>query len=467
MSKFESYHFYKSFSVTRAGFITPIFTGLLSACSSGLIVYIISKSQQKLSTTYHRLMAFMSAFDIISSIFVAVGSTMMPSDNIYKFEGPMLGNKVTCQIQGWLIVFALLGATSLYACLTWYFVCSIAFTLESTRIRKHIEPLMYSYSIIIASFVPSYYLSKDLINPNPNDIFCTISPYPESCDDEKWYDWSNCTWSDGIVDEYFSSVVVAVGVLLFHFILIVVGMSIILWTVHKNRQEINAMQLECNNDETMYDDNDEREESQNAADMRDLKTFRVVMLQALMYIAAFFLTWSFNFFSEVFNIANYTLDACNCVFFPLQGFWNLLIFLFDKTYFIQQRQRGEEVTFYKAIKAILSSPSDAPELIVSNISTVIESNEPPSAIRLVDRPSYVSDVLDSMIGSEYDDISQLRENVSINHDILSSSSPSYGYKSELVSFKSSVASAEQSIARAEMTNVRNKFKPVKKERNDV
>jgi hypothetical protein len=330
---------------------------------------------------------------------------------------------------------------------------------------------MYSYSIIIASFVPSYYLSKDLINPNPNDIFCTISPYPESCDDDKWYDWNNCTWSDGIVDEYFSSVVIAVVVVLFHCIMIVVGMSIILWTVHKNRQEINAMQLECDNDKTLYDDNDQREESKNASDMRDLKKSRVVMLQALIYIAAFFLTWSFNFFSEVFNIANYTLDACNCVFFPLQGFWNLLIFLFDKTYFIQQRQRGEEVTFYKAIKTILSSPSDAPELIVSNISTVVVSSEPASAIRdeptnsqLVDRPSSESDVLNSMIGSEYDDISQLRGNMSIIH---SSSSPSYGYKSELVSSKSSVASAERSIARAEMTNVRIKFKPVKKERNDA
>ena len=94
--KLESYYFYKPFAATVADFIVPMVTGTLSACSSGLIIYIILRSQQKLTTTYHRIMAFMSAFDIISSIFIALGTIMMPSDTVYKYAGPLLGNKVTC-----------------------------------------------------------------------------------------------------------------------------------------------------------------------------------------------------------------------------------------------------------------------------------------------------------------------------------------------------------------------------------
>jgi hypothetical protein len=440
-------------------------TGLLSACSSGLIIYIISMSQQKLSTTYHRIMTCMSCFDIISSIFFALGTIMMPSDNIYKLAGPMLGNKVTCQAQGWLTTFGIAGCTSLNACLAWYFVSSIAFKVDAEKIKKRIEPVMYSYAILVALVVPSFYVSKDFINPNPNDSFCTISPYPESCDEEKWYDWNECTWRDGVIDDYFASVVLAIVMLLFHFILIVAGMSIILWTVSRNRQEINALRDICSNHghgKDLDDDSDERERigTKNAADMRDLKRTRVVIFQALMYIAAFFLTWVFNFFSEVFNIANYSLDACNSFFFPLQGLWNLLIFLYDKTYLIQQSRKG--VSIYQAVKEILSSPSDAPEFVVSNISHVMITTESvierdqPNVDDIYENPYDVSVIELSMIGSEYDGISNLRDNMSTN-------GMSHGVSlSGVVSSNSAINSSERSIARAEILNIRQRVQRIQK-----
>ena len=198
---FSSHNFYKPFTACIAGFVVPMVTGTLSACSSGLIIYIISRSQQKLTTTYHRIMAFMRTFDIISSIFIALGTIMMPSDTMYKFAGPLLGNKVTCQIQGWFIVFGIGGSTSLNACLTWYFVCSIVFKMKASNIRKYIEPCMYIYTFAIALFGSIFYLSKDLLNPNAHDTFCTAVAYPESCDEDKWYDWNHCNWSEGDLED--------------------------------------------------------------------------------------------------------------------------------------------------------------------------------------------------------------------------------------------------------------------------
>jgi hypothetical protein len=51
-----------------------MFTGLLSACSSGLTMHIILKSPQKVTTAHHRIMVCTSAFYIITSLFVAQGA---------------------------------------------------------------------------------------------------------------------------------------------------------------------------------------------------------------------------------------------------------------------------------------------------------------------------------------------------------------------------------------------------------
>ena len=84
--------------MTTAGFIVPTITGILSTCCSVLILYAIYKSPHKLSTTYHRIMAMMSIFDILASVCIAFTTLPMPSDDIVRFAGPMLGNHVTCQM---------------------------------------------------------------------------------------------------------------------------------------------------------------------------------------------------------------------------------------------------------------------------------------------------------------------------------------------------------------------------------
>jgi MFS family permease len=453
--KLENFYFYKPFAATIAGFSVQMVTGTLSACSSGLIIYIISRSQQKLSTTYHRIMAFMSAFDIISSLFIALGTIMMPSDTMYKYAGPLLGNKVTCQIQGWLVVFGIGGGTSLNACLAWYFVCSIAFKMKASRIRKYIEPAMYIYIVIIALFVPSFFLSKDLLNPNSYDTFCTIVAYPESCDEDKWYDWNHCTWSEGDLEDYFRYVNISFVVIGMQFSLIVVGMSIILWTTFRNNREIKSLLVIENTNHRSHNHaspsgrNSTVEEqvpgAQSTDSLRSLKYTRILMLQALMYIGSFMFTWVFTVLSGTFNIASIELDAINSVLFPLQGFWNMLIFLYDKTYLIRQHDKhGRDISFCMAFKQILTSPSHTPTFIVSSISIVNieprDEDDPdePNDIRL---PSHMPDIGLSQIGSEYDGLSEVRGQGG-DYSVVQDSSSSIDVNSNAVSEVGKVSSLE-------------------------
>ena len=354
MTDLESFNNYKPITSTIAGFILPLLSGTLSACSSGLIIYIISRSQQKLSTTYHRIMAFMSAFDIISSIFIALGTIMMPSDTMYKFAGPMYGNDATCQAQGFLIAFGVGGGTSLNACLAWYFVLQIVFKVEYSKMRIYIEPIMYFYTLIIATIVPSLYLINDLFHPNPYDSFCTISTYPDSCDEYQWYNWNLCTWGEHEDTKSF----VATLVISLQFGWIVIGMTLILWTAYTRKREVRISNTH---------DLEHRTTAPKTPDI--LTDTKSLEFQAIMYISAFILTWLFNLISVAFGSSNYEMDLLNSILFPLQGFWNLIIFLYDKTYFTRQNE-NDSLSFWQSVRTLISTPSKSLTVLVSNIGTI-------------------------------------------------------------------------------------------------
>ena len=113
-------------------------------------------------------------------------------------------------------------------------------------------------------------------------------------------------------------------------------------------------------------------DAQSTESLRSLKYTRVLIFQALMYIGAYFLTWIFTHLSSAFNIASVELDAINSVLFPLQGFWNFLIFLYDKTYIL--RQSGSRVSFFDAAKQVVGSPSKVQSVLFYDLSVVLEES---------------------------------------------------------------------------------------------
>jgi hypothetical protein len=430
-SSFKSIYSYEPFTATMAGFILPIFTALLSAFSSGLILYIISKSHEKLSITHHRIMAFMSMFDIISSIFIALGTIMMPSDSMYQLAGPMLGNQVTCQIRGWLTGFSVIGATASNACLSLYFVIKIVFNVEATKVRYRLEPVMCGYTLFLACFVPTFYLSKDLIHPNPFDGVCNVIPYPESCDEQRWYDFSMCVWDEDVLNEYTSSIILFEIVLGVHFGFIVISMCIVLWKATMLNREIKildaALKATNTNDSSLDVNTPEAAlPSFNGMTcrndmlffMRDLRYDRIFVLQAVMYVFAYMLTWMVTFGSNTLYIANIQLDIADSILYPLQGLWNLFIFLIDKAYHL--RQIDESMTCMQSVRKVLFSPSDVPALVLTNMPTteLIQSNRPPREAALQEQicESSVQELSLISVDIENEDTSLFRSIVQSSKD---------------------------------------------------
>ena len=92
--------------------IVPRLTGTLSAISSLTIIYLIVRSNNRLSTIYHRILFFMSVSDVISSIGMALTTIPMPTEMPQEKElgfywpGNRYGNEGTCSAQGFAIMVA-------------------------------------------------------------------------------------------------------------------------------------------------------------------------------------------------------------------------------------------------------------------------------------------------------------------------------------------------------------------------
>jgi hypothetical protein len=107
------------FASSQADLVLQVVLGSMSTFSSALILYIIYKSPMKLRTTYHRIMALLSTFIILTSLPMALATLPIPSSYV-SYKGLTLGTYGTCTAQAFLINFGNGGAIDTALCLAWY-----------------------------------------------------------------------------------------------------------------------------------------------------------------------------------------------------------------------------------------------------------------------------------------------------------------------------------------------------------
>jgi hypothetical protein len=288
---------------------------------------------------------------------------------VVDFEGPMIGNKRTCQAQGYFIVFGMAGGGSLYMCLSWYFVLSITFKMKLDTIKRWVEPSFYLYSIVLALFVSSYYLSKNLISIDMSDPFCSFAKGYSSCystpdgvymciddDPSRRFEFNQARTI------FFFLVAITVG-------LILLAMMIILITLSKQIIDIKSAIKAQNSSGMIHECNDEIIVP-NETLIKELRYSRIQIVQALMYIASNFLTWMFMIIPMILDfgagtLTAITLDVLKTILFPMQGVWNLIIFVYDKVYII--RQVDESLTLWQAVQSLIVHPDQVPVVAVANI----------------------------------------------------------------------------------------------------
>jgi hypothetical protein len=151
--------------------------------------------------------------------------------------------------------------------------------------------------------------------------------------------------------------------------LVTTTMMITLVTIFKQIIAIKAAIKSKHSSEDVHENNDDIPFS-NETLIKELRYSRVQVVQALMYIAAYFLTWVFMIVPMVVrldpgSLEMISLDVFKIILFPMQGFWNLVIFAYDKVYNIHQV--NDSLTHWQAIKSLLLYPEEIPEITLANV----------------------------------------------------------------------------------------------------
>ena len=82
------------------GMSITVVVSLASATTSALVIYLILRSETKLSeSVFHRIFLCISVADTIHYLSMSASTLPMPKDMIYtNYEGLILGNDLTCAI---------------------------------------------------------------------------------------------------------------------------------------------------------------------------------------------------------------------------------------------------------------------------------------------------------------------------------------------------------------------------------
>ncbi len=340
------------FSLTQLGWILPTTSASISFVFSILVISFISRSQD-LSNSYHRIMLFMSSWDVVSSLAIALTTVPMPSDvhDVYPFANGAFGSTSTCTIQGFAIVWGAIYTVWSNVALNIYYVCTIRFGMSNKTLNRRILPLMLGIGTIqvcIFSYIGS---SLEIVNPRPFEPYCLVGSYPHDCIENESVECIRGDVSMSTVRSLRFAFMIIIGLCFF---CIVTSLVLVVEAVFKT--EIGWMQ-------------------DYGRENASLTNTRTAMRQALMYIGAFFLTWVWliTTVSTSDEATSNIITALKIFFQPLQGFFNAAIFFSNKVSLLCKAD--PRLTRFAALRQTILSPSTVPRMLLSQIGEVDAGGE--------------------------------------------------------------------------------------------
>jgi hypothetical protein len=350
----------ESFIVTKAGIIIAMVTGSISFLSSMIIISIVLRSMSGTKTTYHRIILCLSSADCFTSLAIALTTIPMPKDVIYPFDMPSYGNIATCEAQGLVYIMGTGLVFCMNGILNIYYLCTLRYNMTEKTFRCYLEIPLYIASLAISITLPSTaLLNQELLNPNPSYPICVSSTYPLDCTIS---DNPECRGDGGrgaFVPLFYSTIT-------FGFFTLMITMALIVHSFYGNARSLRKALKNKPNQEI---------DAKYKAFQYAQESSGIITGQALMYIAAFLITWVFGFVHFVLrasgNDKKELFSVLTMIFQPLQGFFNLVIFAYHKV--CMCLRSDEDLTVGEAFGIVFLNPDemeDSPQ--VHNLDFVLE-----------------------------------------------------------------------------------------------
>ena len=218
--------------------------------------------------------------------------------------------------------------------------------------------------------LPCLFLTHDMINPTPHEPFCHFGVYPKECMTNNDIE---CTRGEREVNKwlkefYWRYSMSFIGILM---VVLLLSMAMIVYTVCAEKVENEAESEEHDCHECGQDSVFQLQSLKSAAAqrLRYLKKCdsKIITCQAFLYLIACIIVWGssilswFPFFQTTYLF-----------FMPLQGFLNLLIFMYHKVY-VLTRVTCDCLDWKEALWLIIVSPKDAftERQVVGNIELIM------------------------------------------------------------------------------------------------
>lgn len=290
-----------------------VLSSLLSITCSSIILYFIRRRQKEGSlpqnTTYHRLLFGLSVMDIINSATFMLQPVLAPkssnggdSENVVSH-----GNDATCTLVGFLAQFGI--AAILYnGMLNCNFMLIICFGYEPSQLARQVEPWMHGVAILWPLLTGIAMIPMEVYEQIEIGLGCYVVANPSSCTDGTQL---------ACYSQLFGWAFGGGPLFLVVFFLLISNIMIYckvrLAVKRSSRYEIAG---------------------------RELKKTRQVASQATLYVVACFNTvvWqlsirgveSLELVTKEDESEFFWLMVLVSTFYPLQGFWNLLIYVRPK-----------------------------------------------------------------------------------------------------------------------------------------
>ena len=338
------------------GISITVVLSFASTMSSALVIYLILHSEKKLSqSVLHHIFLGISVADIMHYLSVVTTTLPMPTDMIYTgYQGLMIGNDLTCSIQGTLVSFGLFAGFLYNAMLSVYYLCSIKYDISDETFSRRFEPILHIICIC-TSLVPSISGNFGVgYHPNPTSFsWCGFTKYPYWCEGDTCIHIGHSTITQICV--LFGSLISVLSM-----IVIIFSMISITYKVHKQEQNIARI---INLDRTH---NASRRQSilirSNA-----LNEKKVIFGQAIAYSIVSFLAFSMAILPQIIrmSIKKQNLPGWWQISYlflrPLQGSLNSAVFIYHKVHSLQREDDG--ISFCMALKMALTGMEGAERLI--------------------------------------------------------------------------------------------------------
>jgi len=364
----------RRFFFSTEALVISVATASTSAISSMLVIFIILRSQSRLSKTYHIIMFFMSFWDFISSTATALVTLPMPSDvhDVYPFSGYAIGTSRTCAAQSFSIVAGQGFTICSIVALNLYYVITIRYGVSDYVLKKKMLPIALAGSIIIV-FLPIviFPLYLDLFNPRPYEPYCLVGQYPEQCK----LNGIECIGGDVSTKTFIIwwwITIIGIGS---GFFLVFVSLVLVIMSIFHTERAIKKNARQKVEDESLDQNSIQSTSSIDYHLEGGYEMTRRALRISLLYIGAFFLTWIWTILTMAVDYADHRtaekiVDMGKLVFNPLQGFFNASIFIYDKVRMV--RSSNENLTFTTALTTVLFHPEDLPEVVLSSIEIVTQ-----------------------------------------------------------------------------------------------